>query len=222
LVDRRRIVVALTLFALMTAGHARADTICPTVSNTIQSLPVTITGSSVSGQGFYDPTTQGLIFEQTAPGNRSLYFIGVPNAVVIGHEYLPWVTLETYPQAVVQDQSTCPILLSDGKPLAAGGSMFPTVSPMVHSPCSLISDNTEIVLLSLMNPPYSVYLATYDRKTQFINIKWVNGDAALFVDVPYSLVSNAGVLQWADLASYSQSLMLENSACPLVLQGSAG
>ncbi len=218
--DRKWLSFFLLTFLLM-SGRAWADTICPQAGNTIEALPVIVTGT-VSGQGFYDPTTGGLIFQPAGQGNRALYFIGVPKTLIIGHQYLPWVTLSSFQQAIVQDQSTCPILLSSGMPLAAGGGMFPTVSPMVKSPCSLISDNTQIVLLSLMNPPYSVYLATYDRKTQFVNIKWASGDAALFVAVPASVIGSSGVLQWASLASYQQSLMLENSACPLVLQGSAG
>ncbi len=216
---------ALAIFVLLLIVQSvdcRADTPCPTVSSNIDSLPVTITGAATSGEGFYDQSTGGLIFQPTGPGNRALYFIGVPKALVIGHQYLPWTTLNAFPQAIVQDQSTCPILLATGKPLQSGGANFPTTSPMVQVPCPLITDDTRITLLSLMSPPYNVYLATYDAKTQFVNIQWTNGDAALFVAVPSSLIGAGGVLQWASLATYQQSLMLENSACPLVLQGSSG
>jgi hypothetical protein len=221
LVDVRAL-ASFVLLLIVQSVDCRADTPCPTVSSNIDSLPVAITGSATSGEGFYDQSTGGLIFQPTGPGNRALYFIGVPKALVIGHQYLPWTTLNAFPQAIVQDQSTCPILLATGRPLQSGGANFPTTSPMVRAPCSLITDDTEITLLSLMGPPYSVYMATYDPKTQFIDIRWADGGGALFVAVPKTAIAAGGVVQWASLANYEQALMLENSACPLVLQGSSG
>lgn len=211
--------VALLFVVLLCAFQAHADTPCGSVSNNIESLSVSVTGAPSSGQGFYDPTTGGLIFQPVGAGNRARYFVGVPKSLVIGHQYMPWVTLKAFPEALVQEKSNCPLLLQNGRPLLTSGNSRTIETPMVKFPCSLVSSQKNIMLVGIMNPAFNIYQATYDRDTQFLDVQFINGTSTMFVGVPLSFFDANATLQWNDLAPYEQALMTEHTACPLLLQG---
>jgi hypothetical protein len=209
----------ICLLSIATCKAAWGDTACPTVSNNIENLSVSVTGAPSAGQGFYDPTTGGLTFQPVGPGNRAHYFVGVPRALVVGHQYMPWVTLRAYPEALVQEKSNCPILLQNGKPLLTTGNVRVTVAPMVKFPCALISDQKHTILVGIMNPAFNIYQAVYDSETQFLDVQYVNGASLMFVGVPLSLLGSSATIQWNDLAPYQEALMTENTGCPVLLQG---
>lgn len=214
--------IGACLLVALIALHVKvalADTACPTVSSETQILTPVITGAPEPiALASYDTTTLGLMVQFAGQGNKATYFYGVPNQLIIGRGFVPWSTIAGYPQAVTQEQSPCPVLAVTGKPLFSTGNAVTTYTPFVAAPCPLVTDGTELSVASIMFPPYTIYQAVYDAKTQFLTVQFVSGISSLFVGVPDSVAT--AQIQWNSLYPYFEALMVEHSACPVLTGGS--
>jgi hypothetical protein len=107
----RRIAALLGLLAT----PALANTPCPTVSNGVNILSVNIVGAPLP------VTFAGLDLETnyltvTFINRSSHMFIGVPLGLVQGNQ-TQWLTIARFPQAIMQEKSTCPLLAANNLPL---------------------------------------------------------------------------------------------------------
>lgn len=102
-------------FLLMTTA-AQAQTLCPSVSNNISVIPVYLTGTPQPlDYAQYDLTTHYLTVAYMTKANQML--VGVPINAIQGRATVPWVSVQNYPSAIMQERSTCPILTEDGVPI---------------------------------------------------------------------------------------------------------
>jgi hypothetical protein len=96
------------LLLLLLAGQAHAQTPCPGVSDNVSILSVNIVGAPKPvGFAGLDLETNYLtvsFYDRTAQ-----MFIGVPRGLVQRFE-TQWTALTRYPQAIMQERSTCPLL----------------------------------------------------------------------------------------------------------------
>ena len=208
------------LLSLVFAHHAWADTYCGSVSPQVQILNPTIMGAPRSvALASYDLNNHGLSVQWAGQGNKALYFVGVPQSVIVGKASVPWTSISSYPQALVQDQSTCPVLSVSGSPILTTGNSAMPPSANIQNPCTLVSDGTELQPAAISFPPYSIYFAVYDAKTQYLIVQFAGGDSALFVGVPSTVAS--GNIEWNTLYQYTEAIMAEQSACPLLAGGAA-
>jgi len=109
--------ILLVLIGLVLAAAAYGQTPCPTVSNGISILNVTIANPPMPiNLAFYDISTGYLMISYA---NRTAQMlIGVPLALFTTRPPpVPWVELENYPSAVMQERSSCPLLTETGAPL---------------------------------------------------------------------------------------------------------
>jgi hypothetical protein len=205
------------LFVFLSWTGAAQATPCGSVSNTVETLNVFITGAPRPvSLAVYDMVTKGLAVSYT--NGETAYLYGVPNNLVIGHVYVTWATLNQYPRALMQERSTCPLLTTSGVPLFIGRGRFPTVTPHVASQCPSMTGADPITLVGIMNPPVLVYQATYDAKLQWLFVQFVGGGSMLFTNVPTTAFKSYA-LQWNNLAGYPTAVMIQgDAACPLLGQ----
>jgi hypothetical protein len=214
-------IVLVALFFMMAAlTQAGAQTPCPSVSDQIQIINPTIVGAPFPVQlAIYDQTSLGLAIQPAGPGNPAIYFVGVPRSLIVGRNQVQWASISGYPQALVQTNSTCPVLTVEGNPIITSGPL-PTVtsSPYVFPVCPAISTGTKLQVVGILSPPLGVYRAVYDGSTQFLTVIFSNGQTDMFVGVPASAVKSPVV--WNSLASYQMAIMAQgaNPACPLLAQ----
>lgn len=209
--------IILIVLIFCAPSVALCDTPCPSVSNQISILEPTITNSPTPvALANYDLNTKGLSVQYA--GNHADYFVGVPNQAIVGHATVPWTSISSYPRALVQEKSTCPILLSNGTPLLTTGNMAVTTSPFVLSPCPADTGTDTIQVVSLVQAPLSIYRATYDMKLQWLFVQFADAEADIFVGVPSSAVS--GTVTWNSLSTYSAALVTQGvgTTCPLLVQ----
>jgi hypothetical protein len=94
---------------------ALGQTNCPTVSDNVSILSVNIVGAPMPvGFAGLDLKTHYLtvsFFNQT-----SRMFIGVPRGLVQGFQ-TQWSSLAQFPQAIMQEKSTCPLLTENNIPI---------------------------------------------------------------------------------------------------------
>jgi len=121
----------LVALGVLIGGPAMAQTTpCPTVTDYVGVLTVFIVNPPKPiGLATYFPQynafAPALSIQWAGPGMpNALYVVGVPLSMATNPQ-LPWASLSGFPQAIVQDGSTCPILLTTGKPLLAVGSVQP-------------------------------------------------------------------------------------------------
>lgn len=212
----RPFLAGILIFLAVLVGEAEAQTPCPTVTDTAYQITVTVTGApSPVRLALYDLKTKGLSvqFDQ----NRADYFVGVPYNLIIGRVSLAWSAIQPYPQAIVQEGSTCPLLADNGSPILIGG-VYPTVSPSVTSQCATLTGNDRITMVGVLNAPYNVYEATYDQTLQWLFVAFAGGQTSLFTSVPLSAFNNY-TIQWNALSTYPEAVMAQGfSACPLLAQ----
>lgn len=212
-----KIAIILIVLIFCAPRIALSDTPCPSVSDNLQTLNPSITGApQLVKLATYYLNAKALSIQYA--NNRADWLVGVPSQVIVGHATVPWVSIARYPTALVQDSSTCPILLSDGTPLLTSGTSFPTMSPHVVSPCPADTGHDMIQLVSLVQTPLSVYQATYDKTLQWLFVQFVDGESDLFVGVPQSAVN--GTVIWNNLSNYGAALMTQGlgTTCPLLAQ----
>ena len=212
-----RNVLIVTAVAMLSLAQAGAQTPCPTVSNQIQVLNPTIVGAPYPVQlAIYDQASLGLAIQPAGRGNPAHYFVGVPRSLIVGHATVQYASIQPYPEAMVQTNSTCPVLSSAGTPILTSGAMPPTtVSPFVSPPCPLISNGKKLQVVGFANSPTPISLAVYDANTQYLTVKFVDGTADMFVGVPAAGVAGNNV-QWNSLAGYQEAIMAQGTACPLL------
>lgn len=207
--------IALILCIFGAPFVAMADTTCPTVSTMTSVLNPIITGAPKPiTLATYDLNTLGLFVRYA--NNRADYFVGVPRQLIVGRAVVPWTAIASYPTALVQDRSPCPVLSSNGTPILTSGLAANTVSPYVMASCPAISGADPIQLVSVVSAPFSIYLATYDVTLKYLTVQFAQGTSALFTNIPKSLVAKPVI--WNSLATYPEALMTEQSACPLLAQ----
>lgn len=200
-------------------GRAQAETACPTVSTNVSVVNAFITGSPIPiGLATYDQTTLGLSIQFAGPGNKAIYLVGVPKQLIIGRASTPWASIRSYPEALVQDRSPCPVLSATGSPIIVTGLSFPTISPFVQSPCPAATGPERLQLVGLRDTPFRVYLAVYDTVSRFFFVQFSNGSSAMFVGVPPTAVR--GTPDWNSFAAYGEAIMVEQSGCPILSAGS--
>jgi hypothetical protein len=113
-----RALVVLLAFA----SPARATTPCPTVTDWIAILQVSVVGAPYPvANAQYDINKKYLWVLFT--NNLANFFVNVPLGQVQGTA--KWTTISGNYQALVQQGTWCPILLSDGKPLLIEGYFPP-------------------------------------------------------------------------------------------------
>lgn len=108
-----RLIGALAL--LVWPGAALADTPCPTVSDGVSILSVNIVNAPqpVSFSGL-DLETNYLTV--TFTNRSSQLFENVPRSTVQGAQ-TQWANISRFPTALMQENSTCPILTETGSPI---------------------------------------------------------------------------------------------------------
>jgi hypothetical protein len=99
-----RIAALLALLAM----PALADTPCPTVSNGVNILSVNIVGAPLP-VAFAGLDLETGYLTVTFVNRSSQMFIGVPQGLVQGFQ-TQWASISNFPQALMQEKSTCPLL----------------------------------------------------------------------------------------------------------------
>jgi hypothetical protein len=106
---------ALALLLLAWPGVALADTPCPMVSDGVSILTVNVVNAPWPvANASYDMETHYLTV--TFTDRRSRMFVGVPLGIVQGIQ-TQWANFSAFPQAIMQEWSTCPLLTQNDLPI---------------------------------------------------------------------------------------------------------
>jgi hypothetical protein len=101
------------VLTLLLIHPALADTPCPSVSNGVSILSVNIVNAPFP-VAFAGLDLETHYLSVTFTNRTSRLFIAVPQSAVQGLQ-TQWANIAHYRQAIMQEQSTCPLLTPDGK-----------------------------------------------------------------------------------------------------------
>lgn len=110
--------IRLAILLCLMASPVLGQTNCPTVSDGMRILPVTVTGAPQPVFfGSYDLNTSYLTV--TYQNQTNQLFTRVPSSLIIGHQTVPWTSFSRNPSAVMQEKSPCPLLAPPNSPIIA-------------------------------------------------------------------------------------------------------